>query len=90
LRALGAAGVHRYVDEPVTVWANASMVTIHWPGGERVRSRPVTIRFPRPVSGVELFSGTSFCADADASLSWKAGHGDVALFVYDRPAKELV
>lgn len=82
VQALDDAGVHRYVEEPVTVWANASMVTIHWPGGGSAGDRQVTVRFPRPVTGVEVFSGAQFRADADATLSWKVSDGDVALFVY--------
>ena len=73
--AMARAGVHRYVDEASTVWANRSMLGIHVAAaGER------TIRFRGAFRGREAFSGTPVAAPG-ASLRWTFGENDVALFV---------
>jgi hypothetical protein len=71
---LERSDVHRYVEEPVTVWANATMVGVHV---DRAGTR--TVRFRSPAKGVEAFSGKSFDAPSGL-LSWSFQEKDVALF----------
>jgi hypothetical protein len=71
---LGRAGVHRYVEEPVTVWANATMVGVHV---DRAGRR--TVRFRSPANGVEVLSGKQFDAPSGL-LTWSFQEKDVALF----------
>jgi hypothetical protein len=71
---LGRAGVHHYVEEPVTVWANATMVGVHV---DHAATR--TVRFRSPTKGVEAFSGKLFDAPSGL-LTWSFQEKDVALF----------
>jgi Beta-galactosidase len=75
VRQMTAAGVHRYIEDETTVWANASMVGIHV-------SKPGTrhIRFRGACRGEELFSGQPFIAESGC-LEWTFEKNDVALFI---------
>jgi hypothetical protein len=69
------AGVHRYVEEPVTVWANATMVGVHVD-----RPGPRRVRFRSPTKGVEAISGKEFAAP-EGEVVWNFVEKGVALFV---------
>jgi len=74
IEAMTVAGVHRYVEAPVTVWANRMMVLVH-------NSAPgiLPVKFTGPCKGRELFSGWKFEA-SEGTLEWSFGECDVALF----------
>jgi len=69
------AGVYRYVEEPVTVWANATMVGVHVD-----RPGPRRVRFRSPVKGVETISEKEFAAPT-GEVVWNFVKKGVALFV---------
>ncbi len=69
------AGVHRYVMDESTVWANHSMVGIHVnKAGERI------MRIGKPFYGMEVFSNQNVCASTGEFI-WSFRDRDVALFV---------
>lgn len=78
VQQMTTAGVHRYIGEEATVWANASMVGIHVsaPGIRR-------IMFREACRGEELFSGKPFTAE-NGCLDWTFEKNDVVLFVLER------
>lgn len=68
-------GVHRYMNDTSTVWANASMVFVHVnEGGSR------NVSFRRPCCGHEFFSGTSFVTES-GHCEWNFAEKDSALFL---------
>lgn len=71
---IASRGVHRYLPDASTVWANASMVFVHVgaPGSR-------TITFRQPCSGLEIFSGSPFDASSGHCL-WDFAQNDSALF----------
>jgi hypothetical protein len=71
---MSTRGVHRYVSDNSTVWANASMVFVHV---EAPASRTITFR--QPCCGREIFSGRSFDA-ASGHCDWDFAKNDSALF----------
>jgi hypothetical protein len=77
LEQMAAAGVHRYLEDGSTVWANASMVMAHVsaPG---LRN----LHFRRPCSGVEFFSGRPFEAPS-SSCAWFLKKYETALFLIE-------
>jgi hypothetical protein len=86
--ASARAGVHRYVDRAVTVWANSSMVAVHWPKEGHAGASEVAVRFTGPWAGTELFSERPFAAGPDGTLPWTFASRDVALFVRDGAARQ--
>ena len=74
------AGVHRYIAEDATAWANASMVLIHVaePGMH-------TIRFRRPCGGMEFFSNQKFDAPS-GDCDWPFETNGTALFLIESQA----
>ncbi len=74
---LVSAGVHRYVEDDSTVWANASMVGLHvGAAGNRL------IRLKSPSRGYEVFTGRPFNAPQN-TFTWDCAKHDVALFVME-------
>ena len=73
------AGVHRYIEDSVTVWANASMVGVHANHAGRHM-----IHFRTDCSGREIFSGKDFQAP-QKTLEWDFETHGVALFAVGPP-----
>jgi hypothetical protein len=77
LQSYSQAGVHRFVEDAVTVWANRSMVGVHVASeGRRL------ICFLRTCKGREVFTGHEFSAD-EGKLVWDFETNGVALFVIE-------
>ena len=76
-REMKTAGVHRYIEDSVTVWANASMVGVHANHAGRHK-----IHFRTDCSGREIFSGKNFQAP-QKTLEWDFETHGVALFIID-------
>lgn len=75
---LDSAGVHRYVEDDSTVWANASMVGLHvGVAGKRV------VHLKSPASGHEVFTGRPFNAP-QGTFTWDCAEHDVAFFVCNK------
>ena len=77
LPELQLAGVHRYSEASLTVWANASMVGVH-----NSHEGRFSIVFKQPCRGLEAFSGSAFEAP-EGTLEWTFGKCDVVLFVME-------
>lgn len=77
LDAMRGAGVHRYANAPITVWANSSMVFLH-----NSHEGLYTINFLKGCRGLEVFSGRRFDASC-GRMEWPLQAADVALFVID-------
>jgi len=76
--AYDSAGVHRYIDRG-TAWANGSMLFLHvQEGGKQC------IRFRRPVTGCEFFSGIEI-ESATGEVGWIFEKNGVALFLFSNP-----
>ncbi len=78
LAQFAKAGVHCYVEDDSTVWANATMVGLHvGAAGRRM------VRLKTPARGVEVFTGRSFAAP-QGNFVWDCFEHDVALFVMEQ------
>lgn len=75
LGAMARCGVHRYVHDTSTVWANRSMLFVHVN-----EAGPRTIHLRSPSRGYELFTGRAYSAE-EGQCSWDFGARDSALFI---------
>jgi len=80
LAAMSTCGIHRYVCDSSTVWANRSMVFIHVND-----AGPRTIFFRSPCRGYDLFSERTFAAE-NGSCTWEFAQKDSALLICDESA----